>query len=327
MKNTYWAKAPLPREQIVLFQTKLDDVLSDDHPARLMAELAADYDWSPWEEVYDGWRGRPPIHPRIIALLWLYGMRRGFRTGRKMEYMTQFNLDFMWLAEGHRPDFTTFCNFRTDFKDQLKDLYKHVVKIALAGGLARLAGVASDGTHIQANANRFECWTQEKIADALPKLLAEFALRLEEHSAAEALGSTHSEPEQGQFFEELGGDSENHLPPELADKQARLEKLREIQKQLQEADAARAKEGTDIQKNPAQIPMHDSDSRIMPNKEGGYAPNYTPIATTDSHGGFIVSGHASRSHAARARVAVARTAAESANQEARQSVLRLRRRA
>jgi hypothetical protein len=26
----------------------------------------------------------------------------------------------------------------------------------------------------------------------------------------------------------------------------------------------------------------------MPNKEGGYAPNYTPTATTDGHRGFIV---------------------------------------
>ena len=147
MKKNYWAKVPLPREQIVLFQTKLDEVLSEDHPARLMAEIAAGYDWTPWEEVYHGWRGQPPIHPRILALLWLYGLRRGFRSGRKMEYMTQTNLDFMWLAEGHRPDHTTFCNFRTDFKDQLKDFDKHIVKVALAAGLARLAGVASDGTH------------------------------------------------------------------------------------------------------------------------------------------------------------------------------------
>ena len=28
----------------------------------------------------------------------------------------------------------------------------------------------------------------------------------------------------------------------------------------------------------------------MPNKEGGYAPNYTPTATTDGHRGFIVDG-------------------------------------
>ena len=30
------------------------------------------------------------------------------------------------------------------------------------------------------------------------------------------------------------------------------------------------------------------DSRVMPNKEGGYAPNYTPVAATDGAQGFIV---------------------------------------
>ena len=29
-------------------------------------------------------------------------------------------------------------------------------------------------------------------------------------------------------------------------------------------------------KTPAQMPKADTDSTVMPNKEGGYAPNYTP---------------------------------------------------
>jgi len=36
------------------------------------------------------------------------------------------------------------------------------------------------------------------------------------------------------------------------------------------------------------VPTSDPDSRVMPNKEGGYAPNYTPTATTDGESGFIV---------------------------------------
>jgi len=34
--------------------------------------------------------------------------------------------------------------------------------------------------------------------------------------------------------------------------------------------------------------MTDVDSKVMPNKEGGYAPNYTPTATTDGFQGFVV---------------------------------------
>jgi len=39
----------------------------------------------------------------------------------------------------------------------------------------------------------------------------------------------------------------------------------------------------------AKIPVSDSDARVLKNKEGGYAPNYTPVVTTDSEAGFIVS--------------------------------------
>src|SRR5262249_215219 len=78
------------------------------------------------------------------------------------------------------------------------------------------------------------------------------------------------------------------LPPQLAGLAERRQKLEAIQAELHAADAVRKKDGTDPAKNPAQIPKHDPDSRVLPNKEGGYAPNYTPLATTEGHGGYIV---------------------------------------
>jgi hypothetical protein len=43
-----------------------------------------------------------------------------------------------------------------------------------------------------------------------------------------------------------------------------------------------------ILKKPAQLPITDADSRILPNKDGGYAPNYTPTVATETQNGFIV---------------------------------------
>jgi hypothetical protein len=74
------------------------------------------------------------------------------------------------------------------------------------------------------------------------------------------------------------------LPPELADAKIRGEKLREIVDKLRQADEARKKDGI---KTPAQMPKADTESTVMPNKEGGYAPNYTPLAATDGTQGFI----------------------------------------
>src|SRR5438045_915285 len=103
----YWAKAPMAREQLVLIATTLDDRIPDDHPARLIAEILEGYDWSKWESQYHGRLGQPPIHPIILASLWLYGLRRGVRSSRKLEYMAKHSIDFMWLAQGHTPDHTT----------------------------------------------------------------------------------------------------------------------------------------------------------------------------------------------------------------------------
>jgi hypothetical protein len=78
------------------------------------------------------------------------------------------------------------------------------------------------------------------------------------------------------------------LPPQLADAKQRREQLEKALERARAADKARKTDGIDPVKNPAQVPTSDPESRVMPNKEGGYAPNYTPTATTDSHRGFIV---------------------------------------
>ena len=83
-------------------------------------------------------------------------------------------------------------------------------------------------------------------------------------------------------------DSPVQLPAELANLQRRRQRVREALAQAQAADESRRKLGRNPEKNPAQVPTTDPDARVMPNKEGGYAPNYTPTATTDGHLGFIV---------------------------------------
>ncbi|MFN0052043.1 MAG: transposase [Planctomycetales bacterium] len=116
---SYWAIAPVPRHQIVLINTTLDDLIPDDHMVRVIAEVLEGYDWAPWEAQYHGIIGQPPIHPRTLAGVWLYGLRQNVRSSRKMEYMTRNNVDFMWLASGHTPDHSAFSNFRKKFGEQL----------------------------------------------------------------------------------------------------------------------------------------------------------------------------------------------------------------
>jgi transposase len=266
----------MARDQFVLFSPTLDSSISDDHPVRLLDELLQGLDWSAWEAEYDGQKGQPPIPPWVMAGVILYGLMRGIRSSRMLEYLCGHNVDFMWLAEGRIIDHTTICKFRARFRGPLKGLFRQLGKLSLQMGLIRLVEVAFDGTRVKANASRLRTWTAERLEAALKELDALFEQRMAETEQADAAAAHNGTPEA------------SPLPAELRTARARQEKLRELLAQAQAADEARRKDGINPTKNPAQIPKADAESRVMPNKEGGYAPNYTPLAATDAACGMIV---------------------------------------
>jgi transposase len=272
----YWAEPPLDRCHTPLsrlFPT-LDAVISDDDPVRLVDEVLAEVDWSSWEFHYARQRGQPPIHPRHVAAAILYGMYRGIRSSRRLEEACNYRFDFMWLVEGRRIDHTTFNKFRTRFREPLKDLFKQIGRIAMTLGLIRLGEVAFDGTRVKANNSRFRTRTAKTLQQKLEALDELFDHLMTQLNADGVEGVDQGSP--------------THLPEELADVERRRQQVKEALEQARAADEARRQKGINPDKNPAQVPTTDPDSRVMPNKEGGYAPNYTPVATTDSERGFIV---------------------------------------
>ena len=44
-KASYWQDAPLPRDQLALFTTSLEDRIPTDHPVRLLDEILDRMDW------------------------------------------------------------------------------------------------------------------------------------------------------------------------------------------------------------------------------------------------------------------------------------------
>jgi len=79
-----WAKVEQGREQLVLFPTRLDEVIGPRHRVRLFDEILARLDWSVWEAEYDLRRGQPPIHPKILASVILYGLLVRIRPSRSL---------------------------------------------------------------------------------------------------------------------------------------------------------------------------------------------------------------------------------------------------
>jgi len=272
----YWATAPIAREQATLLAPTLDSMIAGDAQVRLLDEVLAGIDWTEWEAEYDGKRGQPPIHPRWVAACILYGLTRGLRSSRKLEYQCSVNLEFMWLVEGRQIDHSTIAKFRTRFAKPLKCLFRQVCHIAMRIGLIRLGEVAFDGTRVRANNGRYNTRTAKSLEQKLQALDVLFDQMLAEAKAADEQQSLE------------GIESPTRLPPDLADLESRRQQVREALAKARLADEARKSKGTNPEQNPAQVPTTDTDSRVMSNKEGGYAPNYTPTAITDGHAGFII---------------------------------------
>jgi hypothetical protein len=87
--------------------------------------------------------------------------------------------------------------------------------------------------------------------------------------------------------EQLYGESSPaKLPRGLGDLKARQDRLREAMKNLAalEADRPAPRDGA---KGPA-IPTGDPDSRVLPAKQGGFAPGCTAVPASDADHGFIL---------------------------------------
>lgn len=265
----YWSEAPQRREQLVLFATRLDDALAADHHARLLDAILARLDWSAWEAAYHGRMGQPPIHPRVLAAAILYGLLKRIRSSRALEEALTVRLDFRWLVEGRTIDHTTLSEFRRRHAAALQGLFVQVALVAQQSGLLPLAQLAYDGTRIRANNRRSGTRTPRELR-AMREALAERFAELERRMTAE---DAHEE-------EAFGGASA--LPAELAD-------VRRRQAQVDAALAELARVEATGETVPKRLPLTDPESRLTPNKDGGFAPNYTPLATVDAAHGLIVA--------------------------------------
>lgn len=276
-KFSYWQDAPIPRIQLALFATTLEDRIPADHPVRLLDEILDEMDWTEWESKYVGNFGKPPIHPSVLCKVLLYAMSRRIRSSRQIEYAVGHSIDFIWLASGRSIDHSTISEFRRKNGEELKGIYKQMIQLAISMGVAKLSELCIDGTKVQADASRFKTYKREGVA----KLIKELDVQI-----SDALANMESTDAVDELCDD--GQPIDKLPTELSDLQQRRTKLQGALAQLEQMEEQRRRDGIDNKKNPAQLPIADRDSRILPNKEGGYAPNYTPMAVTETENGFIV---------------------------------------
>ena len=268
----YWSKPEMDRDQMVLISTTLSDRIPEDHSVRLFWELLETYDWSGWEAHYCGCHGQPAIHPRIVAGVLLYGLTQGIRSSRRLEWACGHALDFMWLAEGRVIDHSTLCEFRVRFGGELKDLFRHLGRLALSMGVVRLNHVAIDGTRVAASSSRHGTRGVRSIEAELAYLDERLASMLAEAEQVDRRESADLFGEDASPVTTVGA--------ELASLASRQKKLKQALSQLK----ARQASGSSQKK----VAMADPEAPVVPNKDGGFRPNYTPVVASDSAQRYVL---------------------------------------
>lgn len=251
------------RDQRVLLPPSIDEYVSQDAPVRAYDVMVDSLD--PAElglELNPSKTGSPQYDPLTMLKVLIYGYSYGVRSSRKLERELHYNLSFIWLAGGLKPDHKTIAEFRRHHKPVLANVLKATARLCIQLDLIEGNTLFIDGSKIRAHAGLSKTWTEKRCTRAMESI----DKRIEE---------ILTECEQTDIEEAAAG-SLVHLKEELADKQQRKAKVQAILKTLQD-DPERQFYNTT-----------DPDCVTVCGRQGTHAGYNGQIAVDEKHG-LIVS--------------------------------------
>jgi transposase len=286
---------PWDVEQRWLLPPSVHELVPAGHMAHFVRDtVCEELDLRAILSTYTEERGYPPYHPSMMVALLLYSYSRGVYSSRRIAQACEERVDFMAVTAMNRPDFRTIATFRRRHLKALGDLFVQVLKLCKAAGLVKLGHVALDGTKVQANASVHKAMSYGRMREAEKKLAGEVSAWL-----------ARAEATDGAEDREHGAARGDEMPDWVANKAARLERIRAAKASLEaEAKAPpagpeddgpgpssgmmertsrprRAADGGPPDR--AQRNFTDPDSRIQPTKRGVIAGYNAQIAVDGAH--------------------------------------------
>jgi transposase len=278
-------------EQSVMFPPTVLDLVEKDDLVHFVRNLVLEQlDVSEILGQYREERGYPPMHPQMMTALLLYSYSQGIYSSRRIARACKQRVDYMALTGMQKPDFRTINLFRQRHLKALGGLFEQVLRLCEKAGLVKLGHVAIDGTRIRANASKHKSMSYGRMKKAEKDLAAEVKGWFEE---AERIDREEDEL----YGADRRGDE---LPDWVADKQKRLEKIRQAKAELEAEARAEAAQGADphktghkakpkgIPEEKAQKNFTDPESRIMKSPDG-FIQGYNAQAAVDAGSQVIVA--------------------------------------
>ncbi len=143
------------QHQAMLLPPSLDELIAQGHPVRIVNQVLDKINLDPLLKKYKG-GGSSSFHPRMLLKVLVYSYINNTYSSRKIEAALKENIHYMWLSGMSTPDHNTINRFRSDrLKEVLRQVFTQVVVLLAEEGLLNIKELYTDGTKIEANANRY----------------------------------------------------------------------------------------------------------------------------------------------------------------------------
>ena len=220
------------REQTVLFETCIDDMVPEDNTVRLIDQFvnALNLDQMGFKVLAP--KGRPPYNPADLLKLYIYGYMNRMRSSRVLEKECHRNLEVIWLLKTLKPDHNTISRFRKDNPKAIKRVFRHSVALAKNFNLIGGVLIAGDSTKLRAQNSKKNNYNKKKIKRHLEYI----EKKLEQHNTELA---------------QADGDKANEIQQQIDKHKRHQQKYKAIQKDLENDTSS---------ENP-QISTSDPDSK------------------------------------------------------------------
>src|SRR3954447_24637899 len=251
------------RDQIVFRAAPLDDLIPEDHPARIDWAYVEGLDLSP---LYDRIRavergpGRPPIDPRILMALWLYATSEGVGSARQLDELCRDHAAYQWIVGDVSVNYHTLSDFRCDHVALLDDLLTDGLATLMAEGLVDLNRVAQDGMRVRASAGAASFRRRPTLEEALAQ-------------AQEQVDTLRAEVEE----DPAATDRRRKAAQQRAARE-RAERVRAALERLPELEAKKKPD----ERDKARCSTTDATATVMKMPDGGFRPAYNFQFATDT---------------------------------------------
>lgn len=146
---------PYNQTQILAIPPTLEELIPQAHPVRVVNEVINKLNIEPLLKAYHI-KGSSSYHPQLLLKVVVYGYVTNSYSSRKLAAACKESIYFMWLSSMSYPDHNTINRFRgVRLKHAFRSVFEDVVKLLAEEGLLSIEEINTDGTKIEANANKY----------------------------------------------------------------------------------------------------------------------------------------------------------------------------